>query len=600
MVLESFAPGTLFARIFHASPVAMFVSTLENHYVDVNEAYCTLTGRPRDELIDRVVSEIELPPAIDSHCFEPAHHSTHTPIDERMSLLRTAGGEERPVIVSTQVEKWGSRCYRVTLIQDLTRITQTQDALQRSQMRFRLIYESIPLPVFVYDVATLAILDVNPAAVSLYGYSRDEFLRMTMMDVRPPAERNKFLIKLHELPDETRSVGTWKHLKKDGTIIDVDVTSYALELDGRRTRLTAVRDVTEQLAVQAALRAGEEQLRILVAFTADVIWEFDLVANRAVYSTGLTTVFGYEPDKTTANPEWWLANLHPDDRQATTATFAAAITSSALYWSANYRFRRADMRYATVLDRGYIIRDADGRATRVIGAMVDLTQQVEIKEAAEQAAQEERRRLARDLHDAVTQSLYSLSLMAEAARRRVQSGDAQVTAEYIQRLGELAQQSLKEMRLMVYELRPSALTRVGLAGAIQERLDAVERRSGMKARLHVDEAVRPAPKVQTQLLHIVQEALNNTLKHAGASVVRVRLQEEDGATLLEIADNGRGFDPVEAAGGGGLGLISMRERVETFGGLFNLDSAPGRGTIIRVTLRTTDDANGKQIADSHL
>jgi len=420
------------------------------------------------------------------------------------------------------------------------------------------------------------------------------------MDVRPTVERGKFLKKLHELPNETRALGVWKHRKKDGTIIDVDVTSYALELDGRRTRLSVVRDVTEQLAIQAALRAGEEQLRILATVTADVIWEFDLVAHRATYSSGLGSVFGYEPDETTTAPEWWLTNLHSDDRQAVNDGFAAAINSDAIYWSADYRFRRADASYAYVLDRGYIIRDADGRATRVIGAMVDLTQQMKLKAAAEQAAQEERRRLARDLHDAVTQSLYSLSLMAEAARRRVQVGDVKATEEYIVRLGELAQQSLKEMHLLVYELRPAALEHTGLAGAIQERLDAVERRSGMSARLQVDDEARLAPAVQIQLFHIIQEALNNTLKHAAASLVRIRLQTQGGVTLLEIADNGKGFDPAEVAAAGGLGLISMRERVEALGGQYNLDSAPGRGTIIRVTLRTMDGDNGQQITDTHL
>ena len=122
----------------------------------------------------------------------------------------------------------------------------------------------------------------------------------------------------------------------------------------------------------------------------------------------------------------------------------------------------------------------------------------------------------------------------------------------------------------------------------------------MTARLTIDDVARLAPNVQTQLFHIVQEALNNTLKHAAASMVRIRLQTQDEATLLEIVDNGRGFDPAEVATAGGMGLASMRERVEALGGLFNLDSAPGQGTIIRVTLRTMDGNNGQKIADTDL
>ena len=229
----------------------------------------------------------------------------------------------------------------------------------------------------------------------------------------------------------------------------------------------------------------------------------------------------------------------------------------------------------------------------MIGAMVDITRQVEIKEAARQATLEERRRLARDLHDAVTQSLYSLTLMAEAARRRAQLGDEKATREYIIRLGELAQQSLKEMRLLVYELRPAALEKGGLAGALQERLDAVERRSGIRARLITEGNHELPPDIQVQLYRVAEEALNNALKHAAASAIRIRIRSSADSVMMEVSDNGKGFDPLQAAASGGLGLVSIRERLENLGGRFELDTAPGKGTTIRVSLDILDNNNGQ-------
>jgi signal transduction histidine kinase len=157
--------------------------------------------------------------------------------------------------------------------------------------------------------------------------------------------------------------------------------------------------------------------------------------------------------------------------------------------------------------------------------------------------------------------------------------------QYVGRLGETAQQALKEMRLLVYQLRPLALEAEGLAGALQHRLDAVEKRGGVQARLVVEGLVQLPARVEEALFRIAQEALNNALKHAAASAVTVTLCGGDGLVGLEISDNGQGFDPALASAGG-LGLTSMRERVEQLGGAFELQTEPGGGTTVRVRLRT--------------
>ena len=203
-------------------------------------------------------------------------------------------------------------------------------------------------------------------------------------------------------------------------------------------------------------------------------------------------------------------------------------------------------------------------------------------EAEGKAVIEERQRLARDLHDSVSQSLYSLSLLAEAGRRVSESGDQKSARHYLTRLGETALQSLKDMRLLVYELRPLTLSAEGLAGAIQHRLDTVEKRAGMKVSMVVNEVLDLPPQVETELFRIAHEALNNTLKHANATEVVVTLGVDFGCVELEVADNGRGFTPEALNDTGGLGLHSMRERAERVGGSLMIDAKPGEGTRIKV------------------
>ncbi|MGD9001280.1 MAG: GAF domain-containing protein, partial [Anaerolineae bacterium] len=206
------------------------------------------------------------------------------------------------------------------------------------------------------------------------------------------------------------------------------------------------------------------------------------------------------------------------------------------------------------------------------------------EQAQELAVVRERERLARELHDSVTQSLYSLTLLAEAGQRLVAAGDRQRVEEYLGRLGDISQQALKEMRLLVHQLRPLVLRREGLVGALQERLDAVERRAGVDARLLVDGVVALPDSVEDELYRIAQEALNNALKHAAPTTIRVTIRARDSYVSLAVEDNGRGFDPQSVGREGGLGLVSIRERTEKLGGGLEIISAPGRGTTLKVDL----------------
>lgn len=198
---------------------------------------------------------------------------------------------------------------------------------------------------------------------------------------------------------------------------------------------------------------------------------------------------------------------------------------------------------------------------------------------------QERNRLARDLHDSVTQSLYSVVLFAEAGRRKLATGEVEQATTYLERVNETGQQALKEMRLFIHKLRPLALQEEGLDRALQQRLKAVEGRSGIEHDLIVEGALDLPPRMEEALYHISMEALNNSLKHARAHKVTVRLAIDDTQVTMAISDDGRGFDvPETAVSSDGIGLKSMRERAEAFGGTVTLQSTPGQGTMVHVYL----------------
>lgn len=200
------------------------------------------------------------------------------------------------------------------------------------------------------------------------------------------------------------------------------------------------------------------------------------------------------------------------------------------------------------------------------------------------AVERERNRLGRELHDSVAQMIYSLTLLAEAGRRQAAASDLAQAQATLARLAEVSHQSLKEMRLLVFELRPPVLEQEGLLGALQQRVDAVEGRAGVVARLRVEGSLDLPPEVQDGLYRIALEALNNSLKHSGATQVELHLHAQKGSVELEISDNGRGFDPPAGEHSGGMGLRSMQERAVQLGGSCLVTSVPGSGTQVRVRL----------------
>ena len=242
------------------------------------------------------------------------------------------------------------------------------------------------------------------------------------------------------------------------------------------------------------------------------------------------------------------------------------------------------------------LRDRKGVVIQAIESFWDITALKETHEklaretnkrknlAKEAAVLEERSRLARELHDSVTQSLYSVSLLAETAKHLAQSGDYTNTRKSLGELSGTVQETLKEMRLLIYNLRPEILKKEGFAGAIQQRLDTVESRSGIRGELiFAGEGELSEPEEDT-FYRIIQEALNNTLKHSSANLVQVKMNVGDKAVELKIFDDGIGFEPGKVSDKGGIGLISIQERAEHLGGSFSFESGNGKGTLLSVTV----------------
>jgi signal transduction histidine kinase len=192
----------------------------------------------------------------------------------------------------------------------------------------------------------------------------------------------------------------------------------------------------------------------------------------------------------------------------------------------------------------------------------------------------ERQRLARDLHDSVSQLLYSMTLFARAGEEALTDNDAVRLKRNLDQLQASSTQAFREMRSLLYELQPPALEETNLADVLAGRFDSVERRLGIRVDYQADAAFKTHGETERELYYVITEALNNSLKHAEATQLEVKLMSEGNHLAVRIADNGRGFAQQPATKGMGMG--SMRERIESLGGRFDIRSVLNKGTTVQI------------------
>jgi len=205
-------------------------------------------------------------------------------------------------------------------------------------------------------------------------------------------------------------------------------------------------------------------------------------------------------------------------------------------------------------------------------------------QAEQLAVFEERQRLARDLHDSVTQALFSLSLYADATQKALQRKKLEKALEYLAELRNMAREAMLDMRLLIFELHPPILEKGGLVTAIRTRLEAVEARSGIRTNFQVEGEKRLPISTESELFRMAQEALTNVVKHSMANQVSVLVQYEPNNFRLKVQDNGIGFDPRDAKKSGGLGLRGIQERVQRMNGELILKSTPENGAILEIVV----------------
>lgn len=262
---------------------------------------------------------------------------------------------------------------------DITKQKLAEEKLVQSEEKYRKIFDLSPLPIWIYDLDSLLILEVNEAAVKHYGYSRREFLSMTILDIRPPEDAGALIDALEGVEENReKPINYWRHVKKNGEIIFVDITGHAINFYGPRARIITCRDVTETIKAEAELLRSNERFREAARASSDAIWDWDIASETVFLGEGFSTLFGYAEANTTVPRNWVVDRVHPEERSRISTRVQEVIEGTRNErFQDEYRFRRADGTYAIICNSIVIVCDEKGKPMRVIGAMKDITHQKE-------------------------------------------------------------------------------------------------------------------------------------------------------------------------------------------------------------------------------
>jgi PAS domain S-box-containing protein len=484
-----------------------------------------------------------------------------------------------------------------------------------------ILFNHIHDSLVVFGKTNSEILEVNTSACYLYGYPRGEFIGKTLRELSKDWDGER--LKLAETIEEGKNQKyAAVHSTGDGCEILLEVSALPIECRGQKAALCIIHPLKEKNVPNIVERSDEnqaaihqqfgevlldendeyhrtermlrERLDLLALATGDLIFDWDVASDRVQFNNVSNSYYESQSDEKDNAAEYWTGNVHPNDVGWLQRKYRLFVEMKEQFWSAEYRIRHKDGHYITVCDRAYLTYDDEGNPVRMVGISTDISERLSAEESRKQvlkrlvtAHENERKHLAREMHDQLGQYLMVLSLGLDSLKESISLAEA--TTDQVDDLQIVLNELAQEAHRIEHNLHPAGLEAVELLDVINDIVDTWREQTGIDVTVGLDVDEKDLSlQIKVTLYRLIQESLVNIYKHARASQVSLLLKKQDGEVVLTIDDNGRGFDSQDlkslAKFSGGLGIHGMRERVESLGGHFEINSRPGKGTSISARL----------------
>jgi PAS domain S-box-containing protein len=458
--------------------------------------------------------------------------------------------------------------------------------------RYRRLVELSPDGILISDRDRITF--ANPAAAHLFGTGAPDRLRgRPLVDLFHPESRLRIRACVDRLLEGGRASAIEERIEKTGEIAYVEIAGTLIDDDEGRAVQLVIRDITERKRTEMALRESEERLTLAFEGAQEGVWDWNLETGAVVYSRRWKEMLGYSDDEIEPHVSAWERLLHPDDLPRASEVNASVARGDRMYVG-EFRLLHRNGQYIAVLSRGFPVRrEPGGPVVRIVGTHFDLTErkQAEAERARTEllarlvfAQEDERRRIAREMHDQFGEQLTSLGRAIGTLKERCDGNEElEELSAHVGAIERIAQQLDRDVDNLVWELRPTALDDLGLRAALANYVQEWSKRVSISAELHASGLLdeRLPSEAETTLYRIAQEALTNVAKHSRASNVDVILERQPDSVVLIVEDDGVGFDAAGAdKADHGFGLLGMHERASMVGAVLQIESSPGAGTTV--------------------
>jgi PAS domain S-box-containing protein len=499
--------------------------------------------------------------------------------------------------VSVLKDEGGHRVGLLGVIRDITERQRLYNVLQESEERFRSFMTHLPGFAWIKDAEGRYVF-MNTRLQNILQKHQDDWMGRTDDGLWPSEIAAEYKANDQRVLREGRELQivetwTWK-----GNVGYVLANKFPI-FDAQGTPILvggASIDITERKRAEEALRESEERFRQLAENIREVFWMNTADFKRMLYvSPAYEHIWGRSPESLYRDRGYRIDSVHPQDR----SRVLAVEQTQDQPFEVEYRIVRPDGSVRWIRDRGFPIKDPSGKVYRFAGIAEDITERKTAEEAlvatTEQlralsgslqlAREEERTRIARELHDELGSALTSLSWDLQGVDKMLSAAGRKAGAlrKKITSMTRLVDATIDTVRRIASELRPGILDDLGLMAAIEWHVEQLEAHSGITCQCDFPaENIDLSRKQTIALFRIFQEAMTNILRHAQATRVNIRIEEKEGQFVLQVSDNGRGITEEEKTGSRSLGLIGIRERAHLIGGKIKIDGVAGKGTVLTV------------------
>ena len=469
----------------------------------------------------------------------------------------------------------------------------TEVQLRESRNQLEGVVESAMDAVIAID-DKLQIVVFNDAAEKIFGSLAKDAIGCSIYRFVPERSQEALRQQIQRLGDAGAgargkgAIGTLWGVRTGGEEFPVEASISQTEVNGRKLLTVIIRDMTERKQAEAALRESEERFRLIANSAPVMIWMSGPDKLCTYFNRPWLEFTGRTLQAELGNG--WAQGVHPEDLEPCIEIYSRAFDRRECFQT-EYRLRRHDGQYRWIFDHGVPRFNADGSFAGFIGSCVDVTERRAAEEALSnvsrrllEAHEEERSWIARELHDDFNQRIALLAVNLEGLKQDLPASSGQMSRR-INEVQEHVSDLGIDIQALSHRLHSSKLEYLGLVAACEGFCRELSARQNVEIAFHSQDIPKSLPKEMALcLFRVLQEALQNAVKHSGVRQFEVLLKAASNEIQLSVHDSGVGFDPAKALGGQGLGLTSMRERLKILDGCVSIDSKPQCGTTVRASV----------------